>query len=178
MTAVIYGSKYGSTKRYAEWIAEELEADVFDVKGFSIDVIEKYDTVIFGGGLYAGGITGLDFIAKNIDRLKNSRLIIFTCGIADPADERNYNNIKTSVFKKLPAAREKDIPLFCLRGELDYGKMSLVHRAMMAALVKSVKGKKEKTDEDRCIIDTYGKRVSFMDRNSIAPIVEYAKQAI
>ncbi|MDD5944545.1 MAG: flavodoxin domain-containing protein, partial [Clostridia bacterium] len=85
MTAVIYGSKYGSTKQYAEWIAEELEADVFDVKGSSIDVIEKYDTVIFGGGLYAGGITGLDFIAKNIDRLKNSRLIIFTCGIADPA---------------------------------------------------------------------------------------------
>ena len=45
MTAVIYGSKYGSTKQYAEWIAEELKADVFDVKGSSIDVIEKYDNI-------------------------------------------------------------------------------------------------------------------------------------
>ena len=28
--AVIYKSKYGSTKRYARWIAEEVHADLYD----------------------------------------------------------------------------------------------------------------------------------------------------
>ena len=31
-TAVIYGSKYGATKQYATWIAEELGADLINYK--------------------------------------------------------------------------------------------------------------------------------------------------
>jgi len=29
--AVIYKSKYGSTKKYAEWLGEDLQADVFEL---------------------------------------------------------------------------------------------------------------------------------------------------
>lgn len=29
-TAVIYKTKYGSTKKYAEWIAQNLSCDIFD----------------------------------------------------------------------------------------------------------------------------------------------------
>ncbi|WP_366936885.1 flavodoxin domain-containing protein [uncultured Clostridium sp.] len=29
-TVVVYKSKYGSTKKYAEWIAEELSSDIIE----------------------------------------------------------------------------------------------------------------------------------------------------
>lgn len=29
---IIYRSKYGTTKRYAKWIADELSADLYDSK--------------------------------------------------------------------------------------------------------------------------------------------------
>ena len=54
--AVIYASKYGSTETYARWIAEELDAGLYLVKAVSAEMLQDYDAVIYGGGLYAGGV--------------------------------------------------------------------------------------------------------------------------
>ena len=62
MTVVLYGSKYGSTKQYAEWIAEELNADLLDVNDANLQNIKNYDTIIYGGAVYAGGITGINLL--------------------------------------------------------------------------------------------------------------------
>lgn len=64
--AVIYKSKYGSTKQYAEWISEALKADLFERGNIKYENLYKYKTIIFGGGLYASGIIGFDIIKKNL----------------------------------------------------------------------------------------------------------------
>lgn len=56
--AVVYKSKYGSSKKYAEWIADELKAELFEHSKIKKDDLLKYDTIIYGGGLYAGSISG------------------------------------------------------------------------------------------------------------------------
>ena len=68
---VVYKTKYGSTKTYAEWIAEELSADIRDAKTVKADDLLKYDTIIYGGGLYAEGINGVSLITKNYEKLKD-----------------------------------------------------------------------------------------------------------
>ena len=50
-TVVIYESKYGSTKSYAQWIAEELSCPLFERKKFNPKDFEKYEVIIYGGGL-------------------------------------------------------------------------------------------------------------------------------
>jgi flavodoxin len=55
-TLVVYKSKTGYTKKYAEWIAEELSADILEVSKVNINILASYDTVIFGGSLHAVGI--------------------------------------------------------------------------------------------------------------------------
>ena len=159
MTVVLYGSKYGSTKQYAEWIAEELNADLLDVNDANLQNIKNYDTIIYGGAVYAGGITGINFIVKNYDQLKNAKLVIFTCGIADPSIDINKENLIKNI-----------------RGAMDYSKMSFLHKTMMSALVKKIKNKSSLTDEERCILDTYGKTVDFVDKSTIWPIIRYAKE--
>ena len=52
-TIVIYKTKYGSTKTYADWIAEELVCESVDAKSVKIEDLEKYDTIVYRGGLYA-----------------------------------------------------------------------------------------------------------------------------
>jgi len=69
--------------------------------------------------------------------------------------------------------------VFHLRGGIDYKKLGIVHRAMMAMLKTMMTGKKpreEWTDEQKLLIDTYGDRVDFTDRRSINPIVEYIRK--
>jgi hypothetical protein len=84
-TAVLYYSKYGSTRQYAEWIAEELGADLIDAKARRLKLrdIRDYDTIIYGGGIYSGGIKGVELITKNWSKgLSEKRVIVFAVGIA------------------------------------------------------------------------------------------------
>ena len=65
-TVVIYKSKTGFTKKYAKWISEELSSDIFDISKVTANMLTAYDTVIYGGGLYAMGISGVKLITKNL----------------------------------------------------------------------------------------------------------------
>ena len=64
-TIVVYKTKYGSTKSYAQWIAEDLGCNFVDAKDIKIDELLQYDTIIYGGGLYAEIINGVSLITKN-----------------------------------------------------------------------------------------------------------------
>ncbi len=87
---VIYKSKYGSTKQYAQWIAEALDADLFDVA--KVRDLGQYQTIVYGGGLYASGIIGSDFLVKNYELLKEKRIVVFTVGLAKPQADGLYQN--------------------------------------------------------------------------------------
>ncbi len=76
---VIYKSKYGATKKYAEWLAEELEYDIFDLSNVEIKQVLKYQNILLCGGIYASGINGLSFLKKHFEDLKNKNIAIFFC---------------------------------------------------------------------------------------------------
>ena len=46
--AVVYQSHYGTTKKYAEWIALALDADLLNRKKVSVSELSQYSTIIFG----------------------------------------------------------------------------------------------------------------------------------
>ncbi|MDD2402659.1 MAG: flavodoxin domain-containing protein, partial [Clostridia bacterium] len=47
-TVVVYKSKSGFTKKYAEWIAKELSAEIFEASRITADMMMDYDTVVYG----------------------------------------------------------------------------------------------------------------------------------
>ena len=68
---VMYYSKYGSTKRYAEWIASEINGDIYSIKKVNQNILENYDIIILGSGLYAGKIEGINIFINNYGIIKN-----------------------------------------------------------------------------------------------------------
>lgn len=76
--------------------------------------------------------------------------------------------------KALPPQLLETMHIYHLRGGLRYSKMSMVHRTMMAMLRKVLlkKPEAELRSEDRALLETYGQDVSFLDRDSIAPLAE------
>ena len=77
---VIYQSKYGATKKYAEWLAEELSSNIIETKQADIEQVAKYDTIILGGGIYATGIAGVSFLRKNNEKLKGKTIEVIAVG--------------------------------------------------------------------------------------------------
>lgn len=59
---ITYGSQYGTTKRYAEKLAQMTGIPVASYE--DIKELAGYELVIHFGGLYAGGVTGLKRIIK------------------------------------------------------------------------------------------------------------------
>ncbi|MGN0474003.1 MAG: flavodoxin domain-containing protein [Acutalibacteraceae bacterium] len=75
---VIYASKYGTTEKYARWIADETGVGVSDVRHVRQFSLFESDTVIFGGAMLAGNVRSIDYISKHGDMLNGKKLIIFT----------------------------------------------------------------------------------------------------
>ncbi|MDR0958606.1 MAG: flavodoxin domain-containing protein [Clostridiales bacterium] len=171
-TAVIFQSKYGTTKRYAEYIARQLNCDLFETKAVKNTDLSVYDAFIFGGGLYAGGIAGSSFVKQNWNIIIQKKIALFTVGLSDPA-KTDYSQIISKAF--LPAQRER-IKFFHLRGGIDYSELGFIHKSMMAMLnkhIESIANKGEATDEDKLFLETYGKKVNFVDFTGADEIIKY-----
>lgn len=175
---VLYGSQYGTTERYAKWIAEQIECEVYSYKNFKPENLQQYDTIILGGGLYAGGLSGIKILTENYDKIKRKNIIVFTCGLADPNDKDNVVHIREGLQKAMGKELFEQITLFHLRGGIDYKKLSLKHKAMMAMLHKMLKRKDYNSlrQEDKDMIDTYGGMVDFVSLETALPMIQYIKQ--
>lgn len=167
--AVIYKSKYGATKQYAMWIAKELDAPLLEASTIDPSQLDMFDVIIYGGGLYAGRINGIELVMKSHCEL----LVIFSVGLANPKNE-DYSAMVDSYFTQDLLSKTK---VFHLLGSINYKKLSIVHRGMMV-MVKSRLRKKEESEwsgEDRLFLETYGTKVSFINKNTIGPLVAFIK---
>lgn len=168
--AVVYKSKYGSTEKYARWITEAVGADIFKVTEVKTDKLKEYDTIVYCGALYAGGMLGFSFMKKNYSMLSDKKLIVVAVGAtlkkADAIEEVKKQNLTSEMLDK--------VQFFILRGGLNYKKMNIIDKFLMYLLVKSIKSKKsEALDSDsKGVLGTYGKVVDFTNQKSIAPVVE------
>jgi len=174
---VLYFTKYGSTKKYAEWIAEELKGDIFDIKDARLNQLHECGIIILGSALYAGNIKGLNLLVDNYEKIKDKKLVIFTCGVADYSKAENCDGIYKRLEEAIPKSILETIKVFYLRGGIDYRKLSFMHKIMMGMVRKMVlkKGADNMNDENREFLETYGKTVDFTDKKSIKGIVDYCK---
>src|SRR6187402_1256551 len=74
---VIYKGKYGATKQYATWIAQELQLPVASADRFPIDQLLKYDYFILGSSVYIGKLEIKDWLKKNFTALMNKKIFLF-----------------------------------------------------------------------------------------------------
>lgn len=170
-TIVIYKSKSGFVKRYAEWIAAELGADLFEASKVTIGKLAAYDTVIYGGGLYISGINGVKFITRNLDKLNGKKVVVFATG-ATPSREADLQEVRT---KNFTAEELQKIKFFYLRGGFDFNKLSIIDKVLMTLLKFKLKRKKQPTADERGMLAAYGQPVDFTRKKNIDELIAYVR---
>lgn len=173
-TIVIYKSKYGGTKTYADWIGEELSCPVLDAKSVKPEDLKAYDTIIYGGGLYAEVIAGVTLITKNLNMLKGKKIIVFTTGLTPP-DCRDYYD-KLVLEKNFKNGVQKNIRIFNFPGKMILDELSLPHKTAIKALKKLMSKKESPTEMERLLIDLCDADGDFTDKSQITELIEYTKQ--
>ena len=138
---IVYESKTGFTKKYADMLAAKTGIKAFRVKEFS--KISKDEEIIFLGWMKVGKIQGLDKMRKYHVKV--------VCGTgtgrtAEPSTETVITRNKI-----------ENIPFFYLRGGCYPLKtlkgMDKIMLSMFVRMLKRRKDKDEKTDESIAIIE-------------------------
>lgn len=170
-SVILYGSRYGSARRYAQELSKQ--TDIPAVSYQEAPPLSKLETIVYIGALYAGGVLGLTKTLRRQSFGEHQRLVIVTVGLADPDIPQNRENIRNSLQKQIPAQLYGRAAVFHLRGAIDYQALSLGHRTMMALLHRSLQKKpaEEWIEEDKALMETYGKRADFVDFASLRPII-------
>lgn len=168
---VIYRSKTGFVKKYAEWIAEDLSTKAVPGDEITIEDLLEYDTIIFGGGLYAGGINGIKLIKKNLDKLKGKKIVLFATG-ASPGRKEEIDGVWDKNFTK---EEQNEIDFFYLRGGFNYDKLGVKDKMLMTLLKKKLQGKKDLTEDEKGMLDAYDHPVDFTDRGNIRDLIDLVK---
>lgn len=171
---VIYKSKYGSTKTYAEWIADELLCDAVDAKSIRAEDLKDYDTIIYGGGLYAEVIAGVSLITKNLDVLKGKKIAVYTTGIT-PIDCRDYYD-KLVIEKNFKNGLPKEIKVFNFLGKMIVSELSVVHRTAIKSLKKLMSGKQNPTKMEKLLIELCDCDGDYTDKTAIKELIDYIKE--
>ena len=170
---VIYKSKYGSTKDYAFWIADAIGCKAIDAKSVKAEDLEGYDTIIYGGGLYAEAISGVTLITKHFDKLKDKKLVVYTTGIT-PLDCRDYYD-KLVVEKNFKPNMLDNIKVYNFMGKMIIDELSLVHRGAIKTLKKIMSSKENPTEMEKLLIDLCDADGDFTDKTAIKELLEYVK---
>lgn len=172
-TLVMYISKTGFTKKYAEWISEELSADLFHASKVTTNMLSTYDCVIYGGGLYVVGINGVKLITQNVDKLNGKKVVVFATGMS-PLRKEGVSEVKN---KNFTLEQEEIIKFFYLRGGFNYRSLNLLDKVLMTLLKTSIKWKKirkKKLNSDEIgILEIFDKPTDYTRRNKIDEIIAY-----
>ena len=169
---ILYGSHYGSARRYAQALAES--TGIVAVPYANAPQLAGKHTIVYVGALYAGGVLGLRKTFRGFSPQEGQTILIVTVGLADPNDPENRANIRTALQRQLSAEVLQRAKLFHLRGGIDYSKLSLGHRAAMALVYRAARRAPEEkqTAENRALIETYGQRVNFEDLRALEPVLQ------
>ena len=164
---ILYGSQYGSTRRYAEKLSEQTGIPAVSYK--DAPALSDKKTIVYLGGVYAGGVLGLVKTLRGFSLQKGQKLILVTVGLADPNDPDNRDNIRTFLQRQLPAELLGRATIYHLRGRIDYQKLSFGH--LLYQFLRRTPVEKQ-TAENRALVETYGKQVDFTDFSTLEPIID------
>lgn len=173
-TIVIYRSKTGFTRKYAEWIASELGSEIAEYRQIRPEKLHEYDTIIYGGGLYAGGINGLKSFEKNLPYVRDRKIIVFATG-ATPDRPETTQELRELNFSK---DQLEYLHFFYLRGGFDFSKLGLKDKILMSLLKAKLcmTPESKRTPDETGMLAAYQNPADFTKKKYMEELLELARQ--
>ncbi|MDO5712839.1 MAG: flavodoxin domain-containing protein [Tissierellia bacterium] len=171
--AIIVNSRYGSTKKYAQWLQEKTKGDLIDFKDFRPRKLLDYSIIVFCAGVYTSGIANLSTLDRSMKVLKEKRVAVFCVGASPYVKEAFY-----SLYRKHFDGNLKDVPAFYGRGAWDRNKLKFKDRTLCRLLAKKLEKKDEKLylPWEKDFISFYDKVCDWKDPKYLDPLLEWMEE--
>ena len=171
-TLVVYTSQTGFTKKYAKWLSDEMEADMYDLK----DVQKKddsfyseYGAIVYAGWAMASKIVKSNWFLKKATGWKDKKLALICVG-GCPGDAPECNEMMKTVITE---EQKSYIKAFYCQGGFNYDKMNAASKLAMKMFVGSLKKKPDEKSQTMAEMISMGYDIS--DVKYIQPVVDYLR---
>ncbi|WP_052078414.1 flavodoxin domain-containing protein [Spirochaeta lutea] len=156
---IIYQSKFGSTRTYARWIAEETGFKAVDIKKLPKADLRSAEQVVIGSPIMAKSPALTRWILKHWDQIKDKNPILFTTSGA-PADSPDLKEWYQASF---PDHHRRILKYFPLGGRMVVAELDGLSRFFMklGQMMEKDPVAKAKMMED----------VDAMNRASLGPLL-------
>lgn len=161
---VTFTSRYGSTRRYANALAERIGTRAVDLA--SMRDAAAADPLIVLAPQYVTTILGRRRIIRAIRSAPGAVALVVVA--LSPADDPG----RGTLAQKLVKASGRAVAIFQLRGDLDPDRLRWVDRVLMAALRRELR---TTPDEPIARLLLNRERVEFVDESTLGPIVDWAQ---
>lgn len=170
--AVVYMSKYGHTKQYADWLKEEFDADVIAASSFSPTKSLAYKVTVFASGVYGDKIQIMDWLKKNGTGINPAKIMIaavsWYTNDSEEAKERLIRENYPENFRGI-------VPLFVINSGIDKKKISAVEKMQLVASQVAIDKHETRTSDDinsLAIIKGYSDQTSKDNLRSLSAAIE------
>jgi len=163
---VVYQSKTGFTKKYAEWIAESLSCDISPINE-AAGRLGEYDIIIYGGGIIAGKVSGFEKWKKD-PKVSGKKCILFATGATNMDATHVIDRMRDS---NLSSDEQKRIPFFFFESGINYDNMGFFSKTLLKGMCKSLQGKKNRTEEETGMMNALSSSSDHCNKAYIAPLV-------
>jgi menaquinone-dependent protoporphyrinogen IX oxidase len=134
--AIIYNSKYGSTRQYAEWLAKELGLPLLTPGAMTTQEIDSANYLLIGTPVYYGRLQIKNWLRRNVKHLSSKKLFFFiVCGTS-PEEKGKLDKIATD---NIPVPLLTDGTVHFLPGRVIHQQLTFWHKLMMKLVAQSVK---------------------------------------
>lgn len=171
---VLYTTRHGATQRYAERIAQPLDALIKETGYARIDKAATYDAIVLGCCVYEGKLRGLDFFADNAQALAGKRLVLYTVGIGDPAEADVRGALDTQIRDALGELYDQ-VSVFHLRGAIRWRSLGLTEQLKMRAWMKKIRAAQDRTLTQQQMLEAEGGALDYSDEADLSPIIHAAR---
>ena len=164
MSAIIYTSESGYTKKYAELLSQRTGLAIYELKSIKNAKIPKGESVIYLGWLMAGKIKGYKKASKLFDVRAVCAVGMAAPGMQSPEKIKQQNNLSGT-------------PFFYMQGGFDINKLHGIHKLMMNIMAKTVgkklENKSDKTADEADMLEMLTKGGDHVREENLADVLAW-----
>ena len=169
-TLIVYTSQTGFTKRYAEWLAERVHADLITLQEAQKkdgSFFSEYDAMVYAGWAMAGSVVKVKWFLDKMAAWKEKRLAILVVG-GSPNDNPD---VDVMLGKLLTEEQRQYVKAFYCQGGIDYDKMKGPSKVAMKMFASALK--KQKDEKSRQVGEYVSKSYDISDVKFLDPVIAY-----
>lgn len=167
---ILYKSKTGFTKKYANMIAEETGGTAVDFKEGTPELLSSFNRILFGSRMHAGRIDGLPDARSLCQKCGRRLSALFVTGAMPNTEKRTITEMWEN---NLTSDELTVLPHFYMQSGLYYEKMNFTDKTMMKIFAFMMKRKKDKTPDEIHFAEAIAHSYDISSREYLEPLLTH-----